>query len=100
MSGEMRKMCLVETDYLPAVPVGLFEGPWLVFAPHADDETFGMGGAIALARAAGIQVTVLILTDGALGGKAGAADDLVSIREQETVAALECLGGGTSILLA
>ena len=21
-------------------------GPWLVFAPHSDDETFGMGGSL------------------------------------------------------
>ena len=21
-------------------------GPWLVFAPHADDETYGMGGTL------------------------------------------------------
>ncbi len=44
-------------------------GPWLVFAPHADDESFGMGGTIAKAVQAGITVHLVVLTDGALGGK-------------------------------
>jgi len=43
-------------------------GPWLVFAPHPDDETFGMGGTIALATQQGIRVEVLVMTRGELGG--------------------------------
>jgi hypothetical protein len=31
---------------VPFAPAALPPGPWLVFAPHADDETFGMGGSL------------------------------------------------------
>ena len=34
----------------------------LVFAPHADDETIGMGGTIALLRGKGYEVIVAIMT--------------------------------------
>lgn len=81
-------------------------GPWLVFAPHADDETFGMGGALRKAADQGIQTHVVVLTDGALGGPAVAAGDggdvtecaaattaqLVSTREQEVQAVCQLLG--------
>lgn len=86
-------MFLIEADYLPQSTAALFDGPWLVFAPHADDETFGMGGAIALARAAGIDVHVVVMTDGALGGVA--EDSLVATREREVARALEVLGGAS-----
>ena len=36
----------------------------LVFSPHCDDETLGLGGTIAEARGAGIPVTVAFLTNG------------------------------------
>ncbi|ADP84512.1 PIG-L deacetylase family protein [Pseudofrankia inefficax] len=36
----------------------------LVVAPHPDDETLGVGGLMALARAAGATVTVVAVTDG------------------------------------
>lgn len=70
-------------------------GPWLVFAPHADDETFGMGGALRLAADRGIITHVVVITDGALGGD---ADDpaqtsaLVQTRQQELSAACALLG--------
>lgn len=64
-------------------------GPWLVFAPHADDETYGMGGALLRAKAEGIETHVVVLTDGALGGE---ADDLVNIRRAEVEHAARELG--------
>lgn len=70
-------------------------GPWLVFAPHADDETFGMGGALRLAADQGISTHVVVLTDGALGGDSvDAADiaELVKTRQQELTAACDLLG--------
>ena len=86
-------MPLTESDYLPQVASGLFPGPWLVFAPHPDDETYGMGGSIAVARAAGIEVQVVIVTDGGLGGLSG--EDLVQAREAEVNAAVTALGGAS-----
>lgn len=64
-------------------------GPWLVFAPHADDETFGMGGALLRARAEGVATHVVVVTDGALGG-----DDpnLVAVRRQEIERVAQMLG--------
>jgi LmbE family N-acetylglucosaminyl deacetylase len=83
-------MHLVEPDYLPFAAGDLPPGPWLVLAPHPDDETFGMGGSIRRAADFGVKITVIVLTDGALGG----ADrpDLVPIRESEARAASEILG--------
>lgn len=60
-------------------------GPWLVFAPHPDDETFGMGGTIALAVQAGIAVYVVVITDGSQGSDP-------KRREQEIFAATKVLG--------
>ena len=64
-------------------------GPWLVFAPHADDETYGMAGSLLKADAAGIETHLVVLTDGALGGS---AEDLVDVRRQEVQAAAKILG--------
>lgn len=64
-------------------------GPWLIFAPHADDETFGMGGSLYQAAQQGITTTVVVLTDGALGGN---AEDLVARRQAEVQAAASVLG--------
>ncbi|MFN3985309.1 MAG: PIG-L deacetylase family protein [Rhodocyclaceae bacterium] len=87
---------LIEPDYLPQSSGPLFPGPWLVFAPHPDDETYGMGGSIAAARAAGIAVRVVVVTDGALGGVPDVATGdggLVGEREREVGRALAALGG-------
>ena len=59
------------------------KGPWLVFAPHPDDETFGMGGSLLLAASEGIDVVLVVLTDGSLGGTAADEDKFVRLREQE-----------------
>ena len=63
--------------------------PWLIFAPHADDETFGMGGAILKAKEQNLKTHLVVLTDGSKGGK---ADDLVQIRLNEARKAAESLG--------
>ena len=59
----------------------------LVIAPHPDDEVFGCGGAIASHVKHGVQVGVIVLTDGALYGDA-------SVRQLESNAAAEVLGYG------
>ena len=73
---------------LPFAPAELPPGPWLVFAPHADDETFGMGGSLLKASKQGVETHVIVLTDGALGGD---RNDLVQIRQQEAIAASQLL---------
>ena len=57
-----------ESVLIPFDTSPLPDGPWLIFAPHPDDETFGMGGSILKAKKEGIDVHLVILTDGSLGG--------------------------------
>lgn len=71
------------------VDLPVAEGPWLVFAPHADDESFGMGGTLCKASDAGIAVHLVVMTDGALGGQ---QFDLVQTRQQEARNAAAALG--------
>ena len=70
-------------------PLPVEEGPWLVFAPHADDESFGMGGSLAKAADQGIRVELVIMTDGSLGGS---QENLIDIRKKEAFAAASLLG--------
>ncbi len=76
--------CLIpyETSSLPP-------GPWLVFAPHGDDETYGMGGTLLKAQQSCIETHLIILTDGALGGD---KDNLVELRQNEVAKACKLLG--------
>jgi len=80
-----------EGNFVPfqASALPALQGPWLVFAPHADDETFGMGGTLALAQQAGLETHLAVLTDGALGGNQA---DLVATRQREALAAAQVLG--------
>jgi LmbE family N-acetylglucosaminyl deacetylase len=89
----MQHTMLSEIDYIPFMISELPEGPWLVLSPHADDESFGMGGSILLAKKANIAVYVVIMTDGALGGGK-------EIREQEARDACAMLGVKDVIFLA
>jgi LmbE family N-acetylglucosaminyl deacetylase len=67
----------------------LLPGPWLVFAPHADDETFGMGGSLLKAKKENVETHLVVLTDGAFGGE---REDLVKVREEEVNRAAQLLG--------
>lgn len=73
----------------------------LVFVPHPDDETVGCGGLIHLARQSGVDVHVIVVTDG--GASHPATDDwprsrLAETRRAELSAALEALGCKTPAL--
>lgn len=61
----------------------------IVFAAHPDDETLGAGGLMALASAAGAEISVIVATD---GEAAHAGDlvggDLAAVRRGELAAAL------------
>ncbi len=57
-----------EHDLVPYETSPLPPGPWLVLAPHPDDEAFGMGGTLLLARQHGIPVEIVFVTRGERGG--------------------------------
>jgi LmbE family N-acetylglucosaminyl deacetylase len=69
--------------------------PVLIVAPHPDDETLGCGGAIALLRSQGCDVSVLVVTDGTQShprSRKYPAPVLEQLRQQETCLALSVLG--------
>ncbi|GAA6619921.1 PIG-L deacetylase family protein [Scytonema sp. NUACC26] len=79
--------------YRGSKPAAFSEKSALVFSPHQDDETFGCGGAIALKRERGIPVAVVFLTDGQGGPDLDPIKhDIVQIRKQEALKALDILG--------
>lgn len=75
-----------ERDLMPFEPAAPPPGPWLVFAPHPDDESFGMGGTLLRARDAGIAVDIVFMTDGARGGDGDPAV-IAAARRREAAAA-------------
>ena len=69
--------------------------PFLVLAPHPDDESLGCGGLLALCARHGTPVHVAILTDGAgshPNSRLYPAPRLAALREQEARAAIAALG--------
>ncbi len=74
---------------IPYQPSHLPAGSWLVFAPHADDETYGMGGTLLKARDAAVETHLVVVTDGAMGGD---SKNLVNTREKEVREAASALG--------
>ena len=79
-----------ESAYLPFESSPLPNGSWLVLAPHPDDETFGMGGTLLLAKSQGITVDIIFVTDGGKGG--GNQENLVKTRELEAQKVADKLG--------
>ncbi len=78
-----------EHKLIPFQTSSLPPGPWLVFAPHADDETYGMAGSLLKASEEGIETHLVVMTDGALGGDAA---NLVDVRSEEVQEAAKLLG--------
>lgn len=75
----------LETELIP-YSAGFPPGDrWLVLAPHPDDETFGIGATLALGVRRGVEVRVVVVTDG--GGQGGPAE-----REREAKEAAVALG--------
>ncbi len=64
----------------------------LVLMPHFDDESLQCGGAIAAARAAGAEVRLVWLTDGAAGIPSVPPEESARIRHEEGRAAAAALG--------
>lgn len=82
-----RDLVPYEASVFPAVPA-------LVLAPHADDEVFACGAAIASLRERGAAVTVVVLTDGA-GDEPEQQERarIAEARRRESATALSALGG-------
>ncbi len=77
-------------------------GTTLIVAPHADDESLGCGGLIALLRKHRQPVFILLLSDGTLSHPNSAeypAEKLRALREEEFTAATAILGVGTENLI-
>lgn len=89
LKPELKQELNPEHKLIPYQTSKLPLGPWLVFAPHADDETYGMAGSLLKASEEGIQTHLVVMTDGALGG---ATENLVDVREREVYQAAEILG--------
>lgn len=67
----------------------------LMVAPHPDDETLGCGGAIALLRSLGVEVRVLVISDGTMShpnSRKYPTPTLRALREAETREAMAILG--------
>jgi LmbE family N-acetylglucosaminyl deacetylase len=67
----------------------------LVVAPHPDDECAGAGGLIALCAEAGLDITVVVVTDGAAshpGSRDWPSARLAALRRMEAEAAVATLG--------
>jgi LmbE family N-acetylglucosaminyl deacetylase len=67
----------------------------LCVVAHPDDECFAFGGALALAAARGVEVSVVCFTDGQAAsnrGDATSAEDLGRMRRQEFVNSCNVLG--------
>lgn len=72
-------------------------GDVLVLAPHPDDESLAMGGAIAAASTAGHRVHIAIVTDGAMShpnSKTYPAAALSALRKAEVETAVQILTDG------
>lgn len=72
-------------------------GDVVVLAPHPDDESLAMGGAIAAASAAGHRVQVVIVTDGSRShpnSRSHPPDRLAALRRSEAELAVAILTNG------
>lgn len=78
-------------EYALTSVAGTQQCQW-VLAPHADDEVFGLGGAMALMAKAGHQVKVSVLTNGAARAELGEENQKAATRQAESRRAGEVLG--------
>ena len=69
-----------------------------IFA-HPDDETFGAGGTMALAAAAGVPTWVVCATDGDRGGEEGSRELDPELRRGELRCAMSALGVAGPVFL-
>ena len=82
---EINWKMIYENMLIPYLESEIPEGPYLVLAPHPDDESLGMGGTIAIASAKNVDIYIIFATDGEKGG-----DPVV--RKMESEVASKMLG--------
>lgn len=101
VQNELRaRLLFVERDKPPRAIVEFDAGPVLVLSPHMDDEVLGCGGTLRRHVLAGAPVTVVFLTDGALGNaRRERLPEVAETRRAEARAAAELLGTTESIEL-
>lgn len=77
---------------------GIVHRSLLVVAPHPDDETIGCGATIARRVAAGMEVTVVVVSDGGNSHRSPllTENDLAAIRRAESLRAMTVLGVPTA----
>jgi LmbE family N-acetylglucosaminyl deacetylase len=88
---------MAAAERLPFADASELIGPGglLVVAPHPDDESLGCGGLVALARATGVAVHVVVVSDGTgshPNSPAYPPERLRALRESEAAAAVAALG--------
>jgi LmbE family N-acetylglucosaminyl deacetylase len=88
---------LKSLDKLPLIEPNdsLASSKLFILSPHPDDESLGCGGLIAACCAAGQAPIVAMLTDGAASHPDSfefPPERLISLRQQEALAAVQCLG--------
>ena len=88
--GTVLAWCLRFRSRPYAFPPGLA----LVLAPHADDETLGCGGLLALKNERGDPVEVVFISDSAGASEEPTTAGLAGRRHRESLAALAALGIG------
>ena len=72
-------------EFIPLQTSAIPTGSSLIFAPHPDDETFGMGGTILKMIENSQTINIVLMTDGSKGGD-------VNIRKNEFLNATKKLG--------
>ena len=76
---------LEESFFVPYNTSLLFKSPWLIIAPHPDDEAIGMGGTIILGIQNKIDIYIAFVTNGEIGGDP-------NVRKKEAERACKSIG--------
>ena len=92
--GLCRKLCLrLMEQRVDHDPRGFFEESAVVFSPHYDDETLGVGGTILRKRSSGAAVHLVFMTDGSRShARVMEGTQLAVVRRQEAIEASQALG--------
>lgn len=89
IKASLKRFYKADKPLTPLEPAGRV----LVFAPHIDDETIGLGGTIRRYADAGAHVTVAIITDGKNSNASSLeAEQLAETRKEELRSIQELLG--------